>query len=253
MAIAFSRERPHYTQPKVRPKIGVTCGATGPKPSYVAALEEAGAEVVELRPGAAVEIHGLLLTGGPDIEPCRYDQEKAQETGKPDRERDRFEVELARRVRADGLPVLGICRGLQITAVAFGGSLIQDVAGHRDPDLRHPMLIAEGSRLRELAGAAEVSVNSRHHQIVKLVPQDFRVTAISTEGYVEGMESADGHFICVQCHPEDLRDEPWASALFADLVAQATRRVSRGTKSVSDIPAAVEEAVHQADTPPLST
>jgi putative glutamine amidotransferase len=208
------------------------------------ALERAGADVVELGPETVAKVDGLLLTGGPDIEPSLYNQDRVQETGKSDPDRDCFELELARRVREDGLPVLGICRGLQIAAVAFGGSLSQDVAGHKDPSLRHPVRIAEGSRFRQLAGVNELAVNSRHHQIVQVVPQDFRVTAVSPEGYVEGMESLDGQFLYVQCHPEDLQDEPWARALFADLVARAMGIAAQGPPtSAPDAPAAVEEAV----------
>ncbi len=233
-----------YTQAAVNPRIGVTCGANGLKPSYRAALERAGAEIVELPPETVAEVHGLLLTGGPDLEPDSYKQDRAEETGKSDPDRDRFELELARRARADGLPVLGICRGLQIVAVAFGGSLIQHVAGHSDPSLSHPVWVNEVSRLRKLTGANELTVNSRHHQIVEVAPQDFRVTAVSAEGFVEGLESTDGQFLCVQCHPEDLQEEPWARALFADLVARAIGLAARrSSRSAPDAPTAIDEAV----------
>lgn len=230
----------------MKPRIGVTCGAKGLKPSYRAALERAGAEVVELPPDTVAEFQGLLLTGGPDIDPDSYNQDRAKETGKSDLDRDRFVLELARRAHADALPVLGICRGLQIVAVAFGGSLNQDVAGHSDPGLRHPVVVQEASRLRKLTGANELTVNSRHHQIVNVAPQDFQVSAVSAEGFVEGLESADGQFLCVQCHPEDLQEETWARALFADLVARAAEIAavaSRSSTSASDALTAVDEAV----------
>ena len=205
----------------MKPRIGVTGGAGGLKDSYRAALEAAGADVVELIPGTSLKVDGLLLTGGPDIEPAQYGQKTIPETGKTDEERDAFEIDVLRRTRAAGQPVLGICRGQQLVAVAFEGSLTQHVPGHKDRNLRHPIRVEAGSRLRQLTGHDVVSVNSRHHQVVDRVPEGFHVSARSNEGYPEGLESDDGTVICVQCHPEDLPEEPWAKALFADLVARA--------------------------------
>src|SRR5207245_1266296 len=128
-----------------------------------------------------------------------------------DSERDALELPLARDAIAAGLPVLGICRGMQLLNVAVGGSLIQHLDGHRaganagDPSALHPVRVAPSSRLREILGADEVSVNSRHHQAVRdadLAPS-LEATAWSPDGVIEAVEMPGNGFVLgVQWHPE---------------------------------------------------
>jgi putative glutamine amidotransferase len=186
----------------------------------------------------AAMLDGLLLTGGVDIDCCLYGQEPL--AGFPVKwdstpERDDFEIGLTRAFMAADKPVLGICRGHQLIAVAAGGSLYQDVslqtAGEKG--LRHfqaapwwhpthGVELAAGSKLAALFGP-RVRVNSLHHQAVDRLPAGFRAGGTAADGTVEGLESMRHRFVVgVQWHPEVLvkRDASWL-ALFAAFVAAA--------------------------------
>ena len=161
--------------------------------NYVSKLQAAGASVVILPPDAdnhdaIARLDGLVMAGGADIEPARYGAEHQEGTDKPRTERDASELGLYRAAREANIPVFGICRGLQIMAVAHGGSLHQhlpDVVGntlHRDAPgtfNNHGATFTAGSLIADLVGATEVTVNSSHHQAVDS-PGDLTVT-----GYAE--------------------------------------------------------------------
>jgi putative glutamine amidotransferase len=170
-------------------------------------------------------IAGLLMPGGYDIHPRRWDEaEPLHHTAEPDESRDELEIPLAREAWRLGLPILGICRGEQLLNVALGGSLIQDIPSRYDlegslhnrgtsdeADEAHRVAIAPGSRLAGLVGATEVMVNSRHHQAVLRVAPGLRAVAWhrdSPQGpdLVEGIEAvAEGRWVVgVQWHPENL-------------------------------------------------
>lgn len=162
---------------------------------------------------------GLLLTGGGDVDPRRYNRaEAAGAVQGVDARRDDFEYRVIDRVKDLGIPVLGICRGLQIVNVAFGGSLIADLvgAGFRDhrpaagEELRHDVAIVQGTMLARIVGGSAAEVNSSHHQAAGSVGTGLKVSATSPDGVVEGLEWDDPagkqFLLLVQWHPERMKD-----------------------------------------------
>ncbi len=176
---------------------------------YADALRMAGVEPVVVTPdqdSGWVEWSGLLLSGGTDIGSALYGQDPDPATDKPDVERDALEQQTLRQVMAGNVPVLAICRGMQLFNVTHaGGTLVQDLKGHKLPrNGTHHVEIYHGTRLAEIFGAGLHSVNSRHHQAVAQVGEGLIVSAKSPEGVVEGLERPDLRFaVAVQWHPED--------------------------------------------------
>ena len=173
-------------------------------------------------------VDGVLLSGGPDIDPCLYGQEPHPELGPTAIGLDRFELAFVRRALERDLPLLGICRGAELMNVARGGTLIQHLEGHRqDEEGRIPtqeVRIEEGSRLAEVLGATTVKVNTFHHQAVDQLGGGVRPVAWADDGVVEAIELAGLDFaIGVQWHAEGLIDEPHQCALFASFVGAAQR------------------------------
>ena len=198
-------------------RVGITYGDARKLEPYAAALRQAGAEPVpiaphEARPAAGLE--GLLLAGGTDVNPELYGEPRGPRTHQPDDARDRLESALLREALEMDLPVLGICRGLQLFNVVHGGTLEQHIEGHRvrtgDPSLRvHDVEIVPGSRLAEILGSEPLAVNSRHHQAVGRLGGGLLVAARSAgDGVVEALERPDRRFaLAVEWHPEDqIRD-----------------------------------------------
>jgi len=159
---------------------------------------------------------GLLLSGGGDIHPTSYQEEDSGLLWRVDEQRDHAELTLARWSLAEGLPLLGICRGIQTLNVAAGGTLIQDiptqiadarshscVAGRPIPDIAHIVDVAPDSRLAAIVGAGEIGVNSAHHQAVRDVGSGLVATAWAPDGVIEALEHGEHPFcIGVQWHPE---------------------------------------------------
>lgn len=174
---------------------------------YEAALRLVKLEPV-INPSTLASIDGLLLGGGADINPALYGEKCAEHTEEPDDARDARELAFARQADQADLPVLAICRGMQLLNVAQTGSLLQHIGeSHRKrgvPDA-HPVSIVPGSRLAVILDAEEMTVNSRHHQAVGRVPDGLRVSAwCPTDDVVEGLENPSRRFaIGVQWHPED--------------------------------------------------
>ena len=158
-------------------------------------------------------LDGLLLEGGSDVCPRSYGEQPLRPQWEGDEPRDRYEIELVHAFHDAGKPVLGICRGIQILNVAFGGTLYQDITTqcpgsfeHRDWDIydtnRHEVDLAAGSRLDALYGgssgdgARRVTVNSVHHQAIKDLAPGFVVEAVSaTDGVVEAVRRTDDRFV----------------------------------------------------------
>lgn len=216
---------------------------------YHEALERAGAVPVLLSPSFSARteaallsrVHGLVLTGGPDIEPARYGDERKPACGAADAIRDESDWRLARHCLEAGLPVLGICRGMQMLTVAAGGGLIQDipseVAGslpHGRGDFgtvtMHRVSVVPGTLLARLLGSGETDVNSYHHQAAKAAPPGFAVTATAPDGVIEAIEHTQHPFcVGVQWHPERMAAaDSGQQALFAGLVEAARVRAARG-------------------------
>jgi len=180
---------------------------------------------------------GLLLTGGADVAPERYGEPRHSTVTDVDAARDEYEIALVRAARAARLPVLAICRGLQVMNVAAGGSLVQDIPSqvgtavpHQVPNpkdaIAHDVSIVPGSRLAELMGGAVVdgrlAVNSRHHQAVQRIAAGFVVTASASDGVVEALELPQAPFcVGVQWHPENFVESRIFLALFAGLISAA--------------------------------
>jgi putative glutamine amidotransferase len=185
---------------------------TGDISPYVDALSALGIQTVfgASLAGAA----GLMLMGGTDVNPTRYDEERQSETGAPDHQRDSQEIALIAEALRIDLPILAICRGMQILNVQHGGTLIQhldSVKRHRqrskDQSLNaHEIQIAGGTKLARMAGPGlSHNVNSRHHQAVGRVGEGLVVSAIDPEDRViEAIERPDRRFVIgVQWHPEN--------------------------------------------------
>ena len=183
---------------------------------YAEALRQAGIEPVLISaeaPRPLAGLQGLVLSGGTDLNPARYGETPHAENETPDDPRDELETGLLGEALAAHLPVLAICRGMQLFNVAHGGTLIQHLdncAAHvvRDNDPARPahgILVEPGSRLAEILGEGAHAVNSRHHQAVARVGAGLRVTARSTpDGVIEALERSDRRFaLAVQWHPED--------------------------------------------------
>ncbi len=159
-------------------------------------------------------IDGYLVPGGADVAPYFYGEETIPQVTLFKSIEDSFEMELIKKVHAMGKPIFGICRGLQVINVAFGGSLIQDIpaqlassVGHlqagiiRD-EATHGVTLTAESRLAAILGTVTVPVNSYHHQAIKQIAPNFTVTGTAADGVVEAAESNDGLVLGVQWHPE---------------------------------------------------
>jgi putative glutamine amidotransferase len=183
-------------------------GDSGDTAPYDDALRQVGIEAVR---GTSLKgLSGLLLMGGTDVNPARYGEVRRAETEEPDDPRDLLECRLIEEALALDLPILAICRGMQILNVQHGGTLFQHIEGHvqetGDKSLNaHPVAIVAGTRLAGVVGDERCEVNSRHHQAVGRVGTGLVVSARDpVDGVIEGIERADRKFVVgVQWHPEN--------------------------------------------------
>ena len=186
--------------------------------AYARALEAAGAVAVYLPEGGAPEerldrVDGLLLPGGDDLLPPPPQEPPAGLDPAPSRQVE-FDSALLRDALERGLPVLGTCYGMQLLALARGGTLVYDLASERpgsdehrlpEADGRHRVEVEAGSALEAAIGSRSFDVNSLHRQAVDDPGEGMRVCARTADGVVEAIESTDGGFcIAVQWHPEKL-------------------------------------------------
>lgn len=215
-----------------------------PKADYLAALQRAGAApraldpAADALPAALDGVDGVLLTGGPDVDPLVYGDAERHPTVEIDAVRDDYEIALAKQALARDLPLLAICRGAQVLNVAAGGSLVQDLPSqHPDPlghsitepkdHIAHDVTVKGDSCLALLLGPAlsadhRIAVNSRHHQSVKTPAPGFVVSATAPDGVVEAIEKPDARFcVGVQWHPENFWRTGEFSTLFDGLVGAA--------------------------------
>jgi putative glutamine amidotransferase len=214
-------------------KTGLTFSQPGKVESYAEALRQAGIEPVLISaadPRSLAGLQGLLLSGGTDLNPARYGATPHLGNETPDDARDELETGLLAEALAADLPVLAICRGMQLFNVSHGGTLIQDLkesAAHvvrgRDPALAaHQILVDPETRLAAIMGAGAHAVNSRHHQAVERVGAGLRVSATSIpDGVIEALERNDRRFaVAVQWHPEDqVRKDATQKKLFEAFAA----------------------------------
>jgi putative glutamine amidotransferase len=182
---------------------------------------------------------GLLLTGGEDVDPKRYGAAPHPNLGEFNPTRDATEFALLEAARDRRLPVLAICRGIQVLNVACGGTLYQDLPSehpsavdHNPKDERsvrtHDITIAPGTHAAAATGATAMAVNSYHHQAVLRLGAGLRVSAVAPDGVIEGVEVDDPSWwvLAVQWHPEDLTTDAksWDRGIFrafADEIARS--------------------------------
>ncbi|MBV8162556.1 MAG: gamma-glutamyl-gamma-aminobutyrate hydrolase family protein [Acidimicrobiia bacterium] len=239
-----------------KPIIGISAypktydAATGPtllhtaSRYYVESVERAGGIPVVLPvvdpedvPGMLDALHGVVMTGGGDVQPSLYGATPAPETHNVDPRRDAFDIALLREALDREIPVLAICRGMQVANVALGGTLVQHVPAvtglHHDQHKHghegvHRVKIESDSHLAEALGETELDVNSIHHQAVLEAAPGSRAVAWADDGTVEAFEiEGNRHLVAVQWHPELLEDWPEQQGLFRQLVHRAAELRSR--------------------------
>jgi len=197
--------------------------------AYVRAVASAGGAPVILPPHLEQDplravfrgIDGLVLSGGGDIHPAAFGDQDRGLLGRVDRQRDKTELSLARWALTESLPVLAICRGLQVLNVAAGGTLIQDIpaelpdalthsssADHPTAEIAHTVQVVPNTQLAALLGTDNLGTNSAHHQAAKAIGDDLVVTARASDGVIEALEAPDHPFyIGVQWHPEVMAEQ----------------------------------------------
>lgn len=207
---------------------------------YLEGVRGAGAEPVILTwtdDPAVIESYvsscdGFLLTGGSDIEPSYYNEERIPQCDESSPERDAFESLLIQKIDRTAKPIFGICRGFQMLNVFYGGSLWQDIPSqfckeitHNPSDVKmiavrtHEVTITPNTRLHSLLGCSSLQVCSMHHQGIKKLADRFVMSAIAPDGIIEAFESNDSKYIlAVQWHPEWLLPEEDSRRLFSALV-----------------------------------
>lgn len=214
------------------PRIGVTgttrqfdgAARSAVNAAYVQATLRAGGIPLVLPPVIRSEdvpaivdvLDGLLLTGGEDMDPAHFGEAPHAKLGTVDPERDRFELAILREAWERRLPILAICRGIQVVNVAFGGTLWQDIPSQRPGGLSHnpktprdqrahPVQLTPGSRAARALGAERIEVNSFHHQSVKDLGDGLAITGVAPDGEIEAIESTGDApwLLAVQWHPEE--------------------------------------------------
>jgi len=194
--------------------------------AYVRALARAGLVPLVvppmLDPGRVPlvldHVAGLVLTGGEDVDPARYRAVRHPKLEEPDPARDAVEAALIAGAHERGLPILGICRGMQLLNVVLGGTLYQDLPSerpgpidHADEAGRHEVTVERASLLHRAVRAPAARVNSRHHQAVRDLARGLHPTAWAADGVIEAVESNGGGggawTLGVQWHPEDDPDD----------------------------------------------
>lgn len=246
----------------IRPLVGIPGASRAPleppdelmyqvNANYTHALSAAGAAPVVVPLDLAEEalraiferLDGLCLAGGVDVDPACFAEERHPGLGQVDAARDEAELRLTHWALAAGMPLIGICRGIQVLNVAAGGSLYQHLPAQRPASIQHSytlrqsprqrpvhgVRVAAGSRLAGVLGVLELRTNSYHHQAVKRTAPGFVEVAWSEDGLVEGIELPQHPFaLGVQWHPEGMYDSDAAARrFFAGFVAACKEWAAR--------------------------
>lgn len=239
----------------MNPLIGITCGHQWSDPErfyvngpYIHGITAAGGIpiLVPYLDRAKLEqildrIDALLVPGGIDVDAKHYNQELHPKSGIINPWWDELDIFMIRGALARNLPLLAICRGCQILNVACGGSLIQDIESFIPQPIKHQqqapkwypthgVTLVSDSHLAEIYGTTILRVNSFHHQAVDQVAPGFRVTAVASDGVIEGIESIKHRFVVgVQWHPELMvSHDPAVQTLFARFTAAAAETNQAG-------------------------
>ena len=220
----------------VTPSVDDKTGRITVNQDYLDAVRRAGAlpmllplygDDPELWDEMIAHIDGLLITGGADVGPDTYGEEKTPLCGETAPLRDKMEFYLCRKALEVDKPIMAICRGHQVLNCALGGKLYQDIETQFGPQLKHPryevprdqvhtVKLVEGTLIHKITGLTEIKVNSRHHQAVKELGKGLKPAVYAPDGLIEGVELEGKKFVLsVQWHPESLSDYvPDAQALF---------------------------------------
>lgn len=240
-----------------RPVIGIVCAENDPTPPGESQKNQAGVRYVEAvrsagglplliplqYPTGEIErltrlFDGILMIGGNDVDPKRYNGVPDPSVSAPNPERDALEIAIVRLAAEQDLPLFGICRGEQVMNIAMGGTLYTDLPSQFPTVLRHQqsddtpvskltqrVRIDPASRLYAIVGAETIWTNTFHHQAVQRLGNGFRVAAAATDGVVEAIEIPErSFFIGVQWHPEGLQDHAEEARLFKAFAAAAAAR-----------------------------
>jgi Predicted glutamine amidotransferases len=248
----------------MRPLVGIPCraGVRGElkrpvyhgNQAYVHAVENAGgvpilipfmedpASLQSLLP----RLDGILLPGGVDVHPYRYHEEVHKAVREVDPQLDELELALANWAWQNDVPLLGICRGMQLLNVSRGGTLYQDLPSQHPGDILHSnwaqprgtiihdIHVVEGSHMHEILGESVIAVNSLHHQAVKEPGAGLVVSGTAPDGVIELIEAPERSFVlATQCHPEELyKEHPVWSRLFEAFVNACVERLSRQLETI---------------------
>jgi len=179
-------------------------------------------------------VQGLILSGGPDVHPKRYGEEPMAGLGEVDEALDSMELMAAGLALERDIPILGICRGIQVLNIALGGTLYQDIPSQMPDSIchtpktdkavnTHTVRVEVKSRLRRILGKPEIWVNGKHHQAVKDPAPGLVVTARARDGVIEAVEHPGKPYVIgVQWHPEGTwRDDPFSKKLFRSFLRAA--------------------------------
>lgn len=202
---------------------------------YISAIENAGGFPIFLTPTSEIPtfLDGIVMSGGGDIDPVYYHEEPIPQCGKITPTRDRYELILSQFALESYIPILGICRGMQVLNVADGGTLHQDMYTQTNTKIMHEqkapsdhpvhnVTLEKDSVLYQIYNRKEIRVNSFHHQCVKTAGTGFRVIADCVDGAIEAIEHKNHPFaVGVQWHPEYLKEH---DVLFKYFVEQAENR-----------------------------
>ncbi|HHU48810.1 MAG: gamma-glutamyl-gamma-aminobutyrate hydrolase family protein [Caldicoprobacterales bacterium] len=194
--------------------------------------------------GIIHRIHGLLLSGGQDVHPRYFQEQPHISIGRVNPFRDQTELSLCRQAVKIGIPVFGICRGIQLMNIALGGDIYQDLmaqAGdkglicHDQPAPKwfgfHNVHIKEGSRLHHILGTTKLSTNTFHHQAVRRPAPQLEIAATAPDGVIEAVECSSHPFLIgVQWHPECMLEDPYMIKLFQAFVEAAGKICDAGNQ-----------------------
>lgn len=252
----------------MKPIIGIGCDVQSPEGkreqafaylTYTEAVRRAGGIAVLIPPQPenadqlVEELDGVLLAGGFDCDPSLYGEESHSSVEPMDARRQSNDIALATAARDHGVPTLGICLGVQVMNVAAGGTLIQDIDTQHDTEIehasipedraRHDVIVEQGTQLASVLPACEFNVNSSHHQAIRDVGEGLRITAHAPDGIIEGLEDPRHPFyLGVQWHPEDMKGENSASALFGAFIEAARRRAETKQRATDLSPVGAERS-----------
>ena len=208
---------------------------------YVLAIEKAGGFPILLLPhqGLPDFLDGLLLTGGGDIDPLLFGEEPLLQNGEINPLRDAYEIKLCQEAFARNLPMLGICRGMQVMNIVTGGKIYQDIYAQTNTTLKHTqqaprfygthsIFVEEHSLLASLWESKQTTVNTLHHQSCSVPGKGFKVIAKSADGLIEAIAHEDCAFaVGVQWHPEAMKTEEMGLLFSAFLKAAADHKTNR--------------------------